>query len=47
MKMVDHSHYNFAMFMVHIVGRIVNEETDTKNIEDIFVGAHYIPMHIV
>jgi hypothetical protein len=31
--------------MVYILGHIVYEETNTKNIKDNFMGAYYIPTH--
>ena len=35
------------MFMVNTLDHIINEETNTKDIEDIIVDAHYIQTHRV
>ena len=32
-----------TLFLVNILGHIINEETNTKNIGDITVDAQYIP----
>lgn len=36
-----------ALFMVNTVGHTIHEETNTKNIGDITVGACCIPTHSI